>query len=158
VLAQTNQGDRKLLQINGAPVGQKLNLQHTPAPWDEPKYSSSIIAIVATDAPLIPAQCKALAQRATIGLARTGGIGHTGSGDIFLAFSTANTINADAEVLLNVTTIPHHGLNSLFEATIEAVEEAIINSLTAAETMIGFKNRTAYALPLDDLQRVMANY
>jgi len=157
-LVQTNQGDRKLLQINGAPVGQKLGLQQIPAPWNEPKYSSSIIAIIATDAPLIPVQCKALAQRATIGLARTGGIGHTGSGDIFLAFSTANTINADAETVLNVTTIPQHGLNALFEATIEAVEEAIINSLTAAETTVGFKGRTAHALPLDDLQRVMANY
>ena len=114
--------------------------------------------IVATDAPLLPVQCKRLAQRATVGLARVGGVGYNGSGDIFLAFATGNHVSAAAESSLEVKTLPHHHLSVFFEAVAEAVEEAILNALTAAETMTGYMGRTVFALPLDELQQVMKKY
>ena len=104
---------------------------------------------MATDAPLLPIQCKRLAQRATVGLARVGGVGYNGSGDIFLAFATG---------LYDLKMLPHHHLNQFFEVVAEAVEEAILNALAAAETLTGFMGHTAYALPLDELQRVMVKY
>lgn len=157
-LVQANHGDRALLRINGAPVGREIGPDHTPFPWDEPPQSSSIIVVVATDAPLLPVQCKRLAQRATVGLARVGGIGANSSGDIFLAFATGNHHPRKLRTPLQVTMLPHAHLDPLFEGVAEAVEEAILNTLTAAETMTGFKGRTAYALPLEELQPVMARY
>ena len=114
--------------------------------------------IVATDAPLLPVQCKRLAQRATVGLARVGGVGYNGSGDIFLAFATGNRFPGSATGLYDLKMLPHHQLNPFFEAVAEAVEEAILNALAAAETLTGFMGHTAYALPLDVLQRVMVKY
>lgn len=111
-----------------------------------------------TDAPLLPSQCRRLAQRATIGFARTGGVGHNGSGDLFLAFSTANHLPHNTPDILNVKMLPHYHLNELIEATAEAVEEAILNSLTAAETTTGRRGRTAHALPLEDVKAVMRKY
>ena len=105
-----------------------------------------------------PVQCKRLAQRATIGLARVGGTGHNGSGDIFLAFATGNHLATNVEGLHSLRMLPHEHINSLFEAAVESVEEAILNALCAAETMTGFQGRKAYALPLDELQRVMRKY
>jgi len=157
-LVQTNYGDRPLLRVDGVPVGREIGPEHTPTPWHEPLTGGSIIIILATDAPLLPIQCRRLARRATVGLARTGGVGHTSSGDIFLAFATGNHVPARAEAPLDLKMLPHPHLDSLFDAVAESVEEAILNALTAAETMTGFKGRTAHALPLDELQRVMARY
>jgi D-aminopeptidase len=117
-----------------------------------------IIIIIATDAHLLPMQCKRLSQRATVGLARVGGVGHNGSGDIFLTFATGNHIYAESSGRRTLEMIPHEHLNPFFEAVAEAVEEAILNAITMAETMTGFKGRTAYELPLDELQRVMTKY
>ncbi len=114
--------------------------------------------VLATDAPLLPMQCKRLAQRATIGLARVGSVAHNGSGDLFLAFSTGNHIYAGAKAPLETRMLPHVQMNTVFEAACEAVEEAILNAITAAETTVGFKGRVAQALPLDQLQAVMKKY
>ncbi len=158
VLVQTNYGDRALLRVNGVPVGREIGPAHVPTPWEQSPQGSSILVVIATDAPLLPVQCRRLAQRATVGLARVGGVGHNGSGDLFLAFATGNHIPANADDPIDLKMIPHHQLDPFFEAVAEAVEEAILNSLTAAETMTGFKDHTAHALPLDELQRVMAKY
>jgi D-aminopeptidase len=114
--------------------------------------------VIATDAPLLADQCKRLARRATVGLARVGGIGHNGSGDIFLAFATGNHVRAGATAPIDLKMLPHDQLNPMFEATAEVVEEAILNAVCAAETMTGFQGHTVHALPLDELQRVMAMY
>ncbi len=157
-LVQANYGDRALLRVDGVPAGRKIGPEHTPLPWVEPPLRGSIIIVVATDAPLIPVQCKRLAQRATVGLARVGGVGHNGSGDIFIAFATGNHFPGSGEGLYDLKMLPHHHLNRFFEAVAEAVEEAILNALTAAETLAGFKGRTAHALPLDELQQLMVKY
>ncbi len=154
VLVQANHGAREDLRVDGLPVGRLL--ADIPQPWDnEPAASSSIIIVVGTDAPLLPHQCRRLAQRAAVGFSRVGGIGHNGSGDIFLAFATGNHLPANAQEPVTVQTLPGHKMNPLFSALAEAVEEAILNVLTAAETMTGYKGRTAHALPLDRLQQVM---
>lgn len=158
VLVQTNYGSRSLLRVDGVPVGRELGFELVPSPWLERVGDGSIIVIIATDAPLLPVQCKRLAKRATVGLARVGGIGTNGSGDIFLAFATGNHLPVPATAPLALTMLPHDSLDIFFEAVAEAVEEAILNALTAAETMVGWKGRTAYALPLDELQRVMKRY
>lgn len=159
VLVQANHGDRKDLRVDGLPVGLELDYNHTPNAYDEAAtVSSSIIIVIATDAPLLSVQCRRLAKRATIGFARVGGLGHNSSGDIFLAFATGNHIPSSGEKRHHVEMLPHHHLNSLFEGVIEAVEESILNALIAAETLHGYKGHTAYALPLDDLQQVMAKY
>lgn len=158
VLVQSNYGSRHLLRVDGVPVGRELGYEQTPSPWMAPPKGGSIIVVVATDAPLLPVQCKRLARRATVGLARVGGTGHNGSGDIFLAFATGNHLQATTGGLWDVKMLPHEQMDFLFEATAEAVEEAILNALTAAETMTGWQGRTAYALPLGDLQRIMAKY
>jgi D-aminopeptidase len=90
VLVQTNYGSRSLFRVDGVPIGRELSIEHTPAPWTEKTADGSIIVIIATDAPLLPVQCKRLAKRATVGLARVGGVGDNGSGDLFLAFATGN--------------------------------------------------------------------
>jgi D-aminopeptidase len=158
VLVQANYGDRRQLRVDGVPVGREISPERVPTPWEQPPQSSSIVVIVATDAPLLAVQCRRLAQRATVGLARVGGVGHNGSGDLFLAFATGNHIPAHAGEPIALKMIPHPHLDPFFEAVAEAVEEAILNALTAAETMTGFKGHMAYALPLDELQQVMAKY
>jgi D-aminopeptidase len=157
VLVQANHGDRQNFRVDGIPVGQILDYNHTPNPFDETtSFPSSIIIIIATDAYLLPMQCQRLARRATLGLARVGGIGHNGSGDIFLAFATGNHISGNDPY--DIKMLPNHHLNPMFEAVAEAVEESILNALTSAETMTGFKGRTVHALPLDELQRVVKEY
>jgi D-aminopeptidase len=158
VLVQANHGTRSLLRIDGVPVGREIDFEHTPSPRPQNRGEGSIIVVMATDAPLIPTQCKRLAQRATIGLARVGSVGHNGSGDLFLAFATGNHLLADGTAPYDVKMLPHQQLNVFFEAIAEAVEESIVNALCAAETMTGYKGRTAYALPLDALRRVIALY
>ena len=157
-LVQANYGYRRLLRVDGVPVGREIGLEHTPSARQQSSGDGSIIVIVATDAPLLPFQCKRLAQRATVGLARVGGVGHNGSGDIFLAFATGNHVPADSNALSDLKLLPNHHMDPIFETTVEAVEESILNALTMAETTTGFRGRTAHELPLDELKRVMANY
>jgi D-aminopeptidase len=159
VLVQANHGDRQQLRVDGVPVGQETGLDQVPSPWVTPPPSSSIIIVVATDAPLLPQQCRRLAQRATVGLGRTGGVGHNSSGDLFLAFATGQHIPAQAKEPFQLgMMIPPNQLNLFFEAVAEAVEEAILNALTSAETLRGNQGHTAHALPLNELQHVMAKY
>lgn len=149
-LVQANHGDRIDFRLDGTPLGSAdyaLLARLAPLPWPEPKRGGSIIVILATDAPLLPFQCRRLAQRAAVGFARTGGIGHNGSGDLFLAFATANHLPATAKQLCNLQMLPNPQMDHLFVAAAEAVEEAILNALTAAETMTGLQGRTVYALP-----------
>jgi D-aminopeptidase len=158
VLVQANHGDRELLRVDGAPVGLEISLDQVPSPWDAPPDSSSILIIIATDAPLLPTQCKRLARRAALGMGRVGGLGHNFSGDLFLAFSTGNHLPADLLEPYSLRMLPNLQMNLFFQAVAEAVEEAILNCLVAAETMTGFQGHTAYALPADQLVQVMAKY
>jgi D-aminopeptidase len=160
VLVQANHGDRDLFRVDGVPVGLEIPERLVPIPEPDRRTPGlgSIIVVVATDAPLIPTQCRRLAQRATVGLARVGSVGHNGSGDIYIAFATGNHFPDQGHGLINLQMLPHHNLNELFEGVAEATEEAILNSLCAAETMTGYQGHMVYALPLDKLQEVMQNY
>ncbi len=157
-LVQANYGDRALLRVDGVPVGREIGVEVVPSARKPPKLDGSIIVILATDAPLLPIQCRRLAQRAVVGLARVGGTGHNGSGDLFLAFSTGNDVAPDARKPLAVHMLPNAQMDALFDSAAEAVEEAIVNALVAAETMIGFKGRTAYALPHERLVAAVRSY
>lgn len=154
-LVQANYGDRALLRVDGAPVGRQIGVEVVESARKPPAQDGSIIVILATDAPLLPLQCQRLARRATVGLSRVGGTGHNGSGDLFLAFSTGNDVPPEARTPLPVRMFPSAQMDAVFDAAAEAVEEAILNALVAAETMVGFKGRTAHALPHDLLMRVM---
>lgn len=158
VLVQANYGIRRLLRVDGVPVGREIGPQHTPIARRKNEEDGSIIVIVATDAPLLPVQCKRLARRATAGMAQVGGIGYNSSGDIFLAFTTGNHIPAATSEPADLKMVPHDHMDSLFEGVVEATAEAILNALTAAETMTGFEGHTAHELPLDELQRIMMKY
>ncbi len=161
VLVQANFGRRELLTICGVPVGREISelmpVYHSrrQIPPEQSAECGSIIAIVATDAPLLPHQLKRLARRVSLGIARVGGIAANGSGDIFLAFSTANEGAAAATSKAVLEMLPNEAMDPLFRATIEAVEEAIINALLAAETMEGINGNTVYALPHDRLVQLL---
>jgi D-aminopeptidase len=165
-LVQANHGRRERLSVDGVPVGRELGIDVIPSPYDEPKDagSGSIIAILATDAPLLPHQCERLAQRAGLGVARAGGGGEHSSGDLFLAFSTANrgriaSYKADGPTApVHLDMLPDTGITDLFWAAIESTEEAILNALVAAETMTGIDGVTAQALDHDRLLEVMTRY
>ncbi|RIK35561.1 MAG: aminopeptidase [Chloroflexi bacterium] len=157
-LVQANYGWREHLRVDGVPVGRLIPPTEVPRPQDTPASDGSIIIVVATDAPLLPVQCKRLARRATVGLARVGGNGHNGSGDLFLAFATGNLVPVASEHPIPVRMMPNGQLNLLFNAVADAVEEAILNALTAAETITGLHGRMAHAIPLDRLEAVMATY
>lgn len=167
VLVQANFGARNQLRIAGVPVGQEIT-DGLPSASSGTGWSAgelgSIIIVVATDAPLLPHQLKRLARRAALGVARTGGVAGNGSGDIFIAFSTANLEMAkgltarEAPALAQVTMVPNARMTPLFEATVQATEEAIINALVAAETMTGINNRKVIALPHDRLKEVLKKY
>ena len=158
-LVQTNYGDRELLRIDGVPVGREIGFDRVPSPWEVSPQGGSIIVIIATDAPLLGDQCKRLAQRATSGLARVGGVGHNSSGDLFLAFATGNHVPIDHDGPIPLAgMIPPGHLNPFFDAVAETVEESILNALVAAETMTGAHGHTAQAIPLDDIKKVMAKY
>jgi D-aminopeptidase len=150
VLVQANHGGRRRLAIDGVPVGRELGLDRIPGPTGP---DGSIIVIVATDAPLLPHQCERLARRASLGIGRTGGAGETTSGDLLLAFATGNELPSET-----VSMIPEERINTLFHASIEATEEAIVNALLAAETMTGRNGNTVYALEPDPLLEVMRKY
>jgi D-aminopeptidase len=156
VLVQANYGLRGDLRVDGVPVGRMIGPDVVPTPWPRHDSSSSIIVIIATDAPLLPVQCRRLAQRATTGLARVGGYGHNSSGDIFLAFATGNHLPADPAGPYELRMLPHEQIDPLFHGVAEATEEAILNALCAAETISGFQGRTSHALPHDLLREIMA--
>ena len=158
-LVQANYGSRRMLRCGGIPVGETLGPEVTPLPWPVPRDAGSIIVVLATDAPLIPVQCKRLARRATTGLAWVGGYGTNGSGDIFIAFSTGNRVPPSQPggptAPVAVKMMPSEAMSPLFLAAAEATEEAILNALCMAETMTGFQGRTVHALPLDRLKEVV---
>ncbi|MEA2527084.1 MAG: D-aminopeptidase [Thermomicrobiales bacterium] len=160
VLVQANYGWRAHLHVDGVPVGREIPLSEVPSPRGEPQGDGSIVIIVATNAPLLPHQCQRLAQRATIGLARVGGNGDNGSGDLFLAFSTANHGLDPRGVVeaVDVRMLPNDAISDLFAAVADATQEAIVNALCMATTTVGVNGRTSYAIPLDRLQEVMRQY
>jgi D-aminopeptidase len=155
VLVQANYGSRLDLRVDGVAVGRKIGYDRVPAPWPAHERDGSIIVIIATDAPLVSDQCRRLARRATIGLARVGGTGHNGSGDMFFAFATGNHLPRTDQGPYQLTMLRHEALDRIFAAVADATEEAILNALCSAETMTGYQGRTAYELPLDELARVL---
>jgi D-aminopeptidase len=161
-IVQANYGRRERLTIAGVPVGRHIPISDVPSPYSQSRSptqvgSGSIIVVLATDAPLLPHQCRALAQRAGLGLARVGGAGERSSGDIFLAFATGNRVPAEDRALTRqVATVGERVLSQLFWAAIEATEEAIVNALLAAQTMVGRDGITAHALPHDRLRKLLA--
>jgi D-aminopeptidase len=180
VLVQANYGRRGLLRVDGVPVGLEIPVDEVPSPYSPARGAvrypgelpdgdplaarardGSIIIIVATDAPMLPHQCRRIAQRASLGLARAGGVGATTSGDLVLAFSTGNLGLPQPEVadagpgVSTVRMLVDRALDPVFEATVEATEEAIVNALCAAETMTGRDGVTAHKLPHDRLVEVM---
>ena len=159
VLVQCNYGVRPNLRIAGVPVGKEIP--------EEAAYSSasfhgedrgSIIVVVATDAPLVSHQLKRLARRVSLGLGRDGSISGNGSGDIFIAFSTANSGTAAADHLVDLKMLPNDMLEHVFASTVQATEEAVINAMVAAETMTGIENHKVIALPHDRLREVLKKY
>jgi D-aminopeptidase len=160
VLVQANYGSRHRLRIEGVPVGREIGPEEVPLPGARRDETGSIIIVVATDAPLLPVQLDRIAQRAGLGVARMGGVGGHSSGDIFLAFSTGNRgmqtgEEPEGSLTYQVTALSNAYITPLFEATVEATEEAIVNAMLAAETMTGRDGNTAYALPHDRLVQVM---
>ena len=163
VLVQSNFGAKRNLTIAGVPVGMELkdtlnSVYNAPPNSRRQEGDGSIIVIVATDAPLLPHQLKRIIQRVPLGIAVVGGYGSNGSGDIFLAFSTANEAAFNRDKIVSVTSLPNDRISNLFEATAHAVEEAIINAMVAAETMEGINGNTAYGLPHDLVKDVLKKY
>jgi L-aminopeptidase/D-esterase-like protein len=159
ILVQCNYGRRPDLRIAGVPVGREIP--------EDPAYAStsfseldrgSIIVVVATNAPLVAHQLKRLARRVSLGLGRNGSISGNGSGDIFIAFSTANPGAAAADGVVDLKMLPNDKLGPVFAATVQATEEAIINAMIAAETMTGIDNHKVIALPHEKLREVLEKY
>lgn len=153
VLAQCNHGRRQELRIAGVPVG----LEMTDEMLDR-EDTGSIIVVVATDAPLLPHQLKRLARRVSMGLARNGATAGNGSGDIFIAFSTANPETGKTSETAKLEMLPNGRMNPLFAATIQATEEAIVNAMIAAETMTGIDGHRVRALPHKLLKQILKKY
>jgi D-aminopeptidase len=174
VLVQANYGRRERLRVDGVPVGEAIPIGDVPSPYagtevdDEqaapPPGSGSIIVIVATDAPLLPIQCSRLAQRAGLAIGRMGGTGAPSSGDLFLCFATGNrsmprtSFRADPRLTADIRALNDFAIGALFDAVIEATEEAILNALVSAETMTGRDGITAHALPHDRLIETMTRF
>ncbi len=171
VLVQANYGTRQFFSVAGVPVGKEIT---DLLPTEGSKESAnllpfnrkfgdegqgSIIVVVATDAPLLPHQLKRLAQRVSLGVGNVGGRGENSSGDIFIAFSTANALEVSKDKgLASLTMLPNEQINQLFWATAQATEEAILNALVAAETMKGYSGNTVYALPHYRLKAILKKY
>jgi len=154
VLVMTNTAGRRQLRIDGVPVGKEIKGFEL-----ERGKSKSIILIAATDAPLLPFQLKKVAKRVALGLAQTGATSNTGSGDIILAFSTANKIPRNhSGAFRKIRSLNDFWITRLYLATVEATQEAIINALTSARTIVGRDNNTAYGLPLNQVQKIMEKY
>jgi D-aminopeptidase len=178
VLVQCNFGRRPDMRVGGVPVGLEIpdllpciaSSDPTvrpqtarcgasrPGDAEAAAESGSIIVVVATDAPLLPHQLKRIATRVSLGVGRTGGMGGNSSGDIFVAFSTANTKTASAEGVSNVAMLPNGRMDALFAATVQATEEAILNAMLAAETMTGADGARVEALPHDRLVAALRKY
>ncbi len=160
VLVQANYGLRLLLTIAGAPVGQEITdlMPEEHSTQSPPGEQGSIIVVIATDTPLMPHQLKRLARRAPLGVAKVGGVGGNGSGDIFIAFSTSNPHAYSDTETTEVKMLPNELMNDLFLATVQATEEAIVNALVAAETMTGINGNKVYAIPHDRLQSALKKY
>ncbi|MFD2934879.1 DmpA family aminopeptidase [Spirosoma flavum] len=161
VLVQSNFGAKKNLTIAGVPVGvalkDTLNNDFKAPPSYQPG-DGSIIVVVATDAPLLPHQLKRIAARVPLGIGMVGGRGENGSGDIFLAFSTANPGAFQRNRLTSLVTLANDRINPLFEATVQAVEEAILNAMVAAQTMEGINGNKAYGLPHEAVRKLLKQY
>jgi D-aminopeptidase len=174
-LVQANHGRRERLTVDGVPVGRTITLKDVPSPWDAEEAlaaggappeagAGSIIVVLATNAPLLPRQCERLAQRAGLGVARVGGGGEHSSGDLFLAFSTANRGRLSSHKMerdrapFEVTALPDGAISDLFWAAIESTEEAILNALVAARTMTGRDGITAHAIDHDRLIETMTRF
>ena len=153
VLVQCNYGRRGELRIAGVPVGKEIP-EHAAYHQD----IGSIIIVIATDAPLIPTQLKRVARRAALGLGRDGSYSGDGSGDIFIAFSTANSGMASPKGIHDIKMLPNDSLDPIFLATVQATEEAVVNAMVAAETMTGIDGHTVIALPHDRLREVLKKY
>lgn len=155
-LVQANYGDLRNLTIAGVPVGAELGDLRPKLSLGQPaSETGSIIVVIATDAPLLPHQLKRLARRVPIGIGRVGGYGGNSSGDIFLAFSTANPGAANRRAAPPIRMLPNDQINALLEATIQAVEEAILNAMAAAQTTVGINGNTVYALPHDRVREAL---
>jgi L-aminopeptidase/D-esterase-like protein len=153
VLVQCNYGQRDQLRIAGVPVGHEIGGAKV---WDDDV--GSIIVVVATDAPLIPTQLKRVAKRVSLGLGRNGSYSGDGSGDIFIAFSTANAGAAEASHATQISMLPNDDINPVFLATVQATEEAVENAMVAAKPMTGIDGHTVMALPHDRLREVLQKY
>jgi len=162
VLVQSNFGGKNNLTIAGVPVGKELkdtlNYEFKSAPSYRQEGDGSIIVVVATDAPLLPHQLKRIAARVPIGVGIPGGRGENGSGDIFITFSTANPNAFQRQNFTKLDELPNDLINPLFDGTVQAVEEAIINAMVAAETMEGINGNKAYALPHDLVLDLLRKY
>ena len=156
-LVQSNYGARNLFRVDGVPVGRIIGPEVVPSHRTVPREAGSIIVVIATDAPLLPIQCQRMARRATTGLAWVGGIGGNGSGDIFIAFSTGNTVR-QGDPVSDVKMLAPEAMTNLFQAAAEATEEAILNAMCQAETMHGRDGRTIHALPHDLLVKAMTEW
>ncbi len=150
---QANFGHRRELTIAGAPVGR-----HMPGGELRSQPGGSIIAVIATDAPLLPHQLKRLARRVALGITRSGSVAHNGSGDIFLAVSTANAEAWADGGPPHAAFLPNEWLNPLFEAVVQATDEAVIDAMAANQTMVGRDGNTAHALPHDRLRELLARF
>ena len=159
ILVQCNYGTKDNLRIAGIPVGREIAAD---VPYAGTSFVNddhgSIIVVVATDAPLVAHQLKRLARRVSLGLGRNGSISGNGSGDIFIAFSTANLGAVKSTGLATLTMLPNDRIDPLFQATVEAVEESVVNAMVAAETMTGIENHRVIALPHDKLRAVLKKY
>jgi L-aminopeptidase/D-esterase-like protein len=153
VLVQANFGLRRQLTVAGVPVGREI----TEGTFRD-EEAGSIIIVIATDAPLLPHQLQRLARRAAMGLARTGSVAMNGSGDLFVAFSTANAGVALASSAVPALVLPNGAMNPLFTATVQATEEAIVNALVGGETMVGIDGHRVLGLPHDRLREILARY
>ncbi len=159
VLVQCNYGTRDNLRIAGIPVGREIPAPEPYAfmPWGLDEHGS-IIVVVATDAPLLAHQLKRLARRVTLGLGRNGSISGNGSGDIFIAFSTANSGAALPTHVIDLKMLPNDSLDPVFRATVEATEEAVVNAMVAAQDMTGVDDHRVIALPHAALRAVLKKY
>jgi len=156
VLVQANFGLRDHLMVAGVPAGKSMRSDRIRSGADDDaEESGSIIVVVATDAPLLPHQLKRIARRATLGIARTGSIASNGSGDIVIAFSTANEEAGDAKIDATIRSLPNDVLSPLFEATVQATEEAIINALVAGRDMTGNRGNAVSGIDHDELRALL---
>jgi L-aminopeptidase/D-esterase-like protein len=166
VLVQANHGTLEQLTVAGVPVGRHLAEEQErkaaalapPAARGARQGDGSIIIVVATDAPLAPTHLRRIARRASLGLARTGAIAHNGSGDIILAFTTRNRVRATESAVTQWGIVPDAQFDPLFEATVQATEEAVVNAMVAARTMTGADGLTVPALPHDRLRELLRHY